>query len=334
MPSRRTALLRPRLLAVGVLLLAGQVFLVPSAVGDGDVVVTPTVSPGTEPDGTLPEGEVADLETEKHDKPARVTEGNDVAYTVIVVNNGPDTATGIELQDTLAEGTTLISIEEREFTCPTVEPTSIECTLESLAVGESASIQLVVTTPSDVGEDGEIIQDTALVDADEADPVPENNEVVENTSVLEASETLSVGFIAPGEPARITTDVEPPGPDVGDPTVIGMRFPEGPGGEARIREVKCAPPFAPCIDIVGKVLPAKGYERVIVLIRHDPSVVDPGVPNRQRKVLFKKPGLGIRELVRCRIDPSIPCVQSVRRNAEDVLVFKVLISSDPRLGTR
>jgi uncharacterized repeat protein (TIGR01451 family) len=337
MPRRLTALIRPRLLTVGLLLVAGQAFLVPPAAGDDDdIVVTPTVSPEPTPDGTLPEGEVADLVTTKRDDPPRVTEENQVAYTVTVLNIGPDTATEITLTDRPPEGSVFVSVESDDgFTCaePTEEGVApIECSLEALPADESASVQLIVTAP-EVGNEDVVISETAEVDAAQVDPEPENNLAIEQTTVLPRDAQFSSGFIAP-EGARLTTDVGAPGPSVDDPTVIGMRFPQGPGGDARIREVKCAPPFAPCIDIVGKLVPPRRYERIFALIRHDPSVVNPDVPDQERKVFFKKPGRRIRELDSCGDTPNPPCVLSVDRNADNVLVFKVLLSSDPRLGTR
>jgi uncharacterized repeat protein (TIGR01451 family) len=290
----------------------------------------------------------ADLRTRTRDTPDPVSEGNNVAYTVRVTNRGPETATNVVLQDTPPEGATLISAEgDHGFACDLGGGTSarglttIECTVDALQPGEFARASIVVRAPG-VSEGSEVITNSASATADQSDPTPGNNDDVEETTVQPRSADESSGWIS-AEGGTITTDVGAPGPDPDDFTVLRMRFPAGPGGEAALEELACPSDsiFAPCIGNIAELLPPKGYERVVGVLLED-GTIDPGTRKRDLEVLYqKRDGDPVVSLERCHRDPALPCIQSIKRleadpmtDDDDVLRFRILLDSDPKFVPR
>jgi uncharacterized repeat protein (TIGR01451 family) len=290
----------------------------------------------------------ADLKTRTRDTPDPVTEQNNVKYTVRVTNRGPETATNVLLRDTPPAGSTLVSAEgDRGFDCEAAVitaaargSTTIECTVDALSPGEFARASIVVRTPG-VSEGSEVVSNHATASADQVDPRPGNNDDVEETTVEPRSPDESAGWI-PSEGGSMTTDVGEPGPDAQDFTVLRMRFGPGPGGPAALRELDCTGSiFAPCIGNVAELLPPEGYDRVIGVLLES-GTIDPGTPRRDLEVLYqKRDGDPVVSLPRCRRDPAPPCIRSIKRlerdpatNADDVLRFRVLFTSDPKLAPR
>jgi uncharacterized repeat protein (TIGR01451 family) len=83
---------------------------------------------------------LADLELTKTATPASVKLGNNLTYSLTVLNHGPSPATGITVVDTLPAGLTLVSVSAD---CGQTNP--ITCDLGSLASGASATVTIVVT---------------------------------------------------------------------------------------------------------------------------------------------------------------------------------------------
>jgi hypothetical protein len=193
-----------------------------------------------------------------------------------------------------------------------------------------------------VSKGSEIITNSASASADQSDPTPGNNDDVEETTVQPRSPDESSGWIS-AEGGTITTDVGAAGPDPDDFTVLRMRFPAGPGGEAALHELACPTDsiFAPCIGNIAELLPPKGYERVVGVLLED-GTIDPGTRKRDLEVLYqKRDGDPLVSLERCHRDPGLPCIQSIKRlegdpmtDADDVLRFRMLLDSDPKFAPR
>jgi hypothetical protein len=319
------------------LLALATVFTMLASSSGAQVSLTPTGGKGG-----------ADLKTRTRDTPDPVNERNNLKYTVRVTNRGPETATNVVLQDTPPSGSTLISAEgDHGFTCDigggtsTRGSTTIECTVETLPAGEFARASIVVRAPG-VSKGSEVITNSATASADQSDPRPGNNDDVEETTVQPRSPDESSGWIS-AEGGTITTDVGAAGPDPDDFTVLRMRFPAGPGGEAALHELACPTDsiFAPCIGNIAELLPPKGYERVVGVLLED-GTIDPGTRKRDLEVLYqKRDGDPLVSLERCHRDPALPCIQSIKRlegdpmtDADDVLRFRMLLDSDPKFAPR
>jgi uncharacterized repeat protein (TIGR01451 family) len=132
---------------------------------------------------TLPQ---ADLAIAKTDSPDPVLVGEQLTYTLLVTNNGPQAATGVEVVDTLPGGVTFVSASAG---C-SVAAGTVTCDVGDLAVGGEVEITIVVTADVEGG-----ITNSATVTGAEQDPVPGNNTATQETNVIPA--TLNIYIYLP-----------------------------------------------------------------------------------------------------------------------------------------
>jgi uncharacterized repeat protein (TIGR01451 family) len=118
----------------------------------------------------------ADLTVDKADTPDPVLLGDEVTYTVTVINHGTDTAVDVQLTDTLPADVDLVS------TAPagdcSADGQTISCALGDIPADETRTVTIVVL-PRNPGE----IVNTARVSSETADPDESNNTDSETTLV-------------------------------------------------------------------------------------------------------------------------------------------------------
>lgn len=90
----------------------------------------------------LPPAEEADLAINLNDSPVPIRRGQPLTYTATVRNEGPDTATRVELADALPSGVDFISAGASQGSCSGSR--NISCQLGDLAMGESVIVKIVV----------------------------------------------------------------------------------------------------------------------------------------------------------------------------------------------
>ena len=124
---------------------------------------------------------VADVVINTTDSPDPVRQGQKLTYTLTVANNGPDTATGIVVTDTLPDGVDFISASPG---C-TKSAGKIQCSIDDLA-NDAVAILTVVVIPS-----FEVVHTNhARVVGNEADPNIDNNLTIEQTTILPKRKTM------------------------------------------------------------------------------------------------------------------------------------------------
>jgi uncharacterized repeat protein (TIGR01451 family) len=157
--------------------------------------------------------------------PATVLTGETFTYTIEVVNNGPDDATGVEVEDTLPAGVTFVSASAGCVEAAGV----VTCDVGDLAVDETVTIEIVVTAPATAGD----LVNTVDVVGIEADPDVTNNEATATTTVALPPEVdLSVTKEGPlqvtvGDPIGYMITVENNGPDAATGVVVVDTLPAG-----------------------------------------------------------------------------------------------------------
>ncbi len=126
-----------------------------------------------------------DLSLTKTDNPDPVLAGNQLTYTLSVANAGPATATNLTVSDTLPTEVSLVSASGTGWSCsdnaPAV-PTTVTCTLATLAVGAANPISIVTTVdPSTIS--GTALSNTASVTSTNIEVNPGDENDTEPTNV-------------------------------------------------------------------------------------------------------------------------------------------------------
>jgi len=118
----------------------------------------------------------ANLAITKTASPNPATSLASLTYRIIVTNNGPSPATGVNLTDPLAAGPALVSAIPTQGTC--AGTTTITCNLGSIANGSAAIVNITVT-PQTPGQ----LPNTASVVGAENDPDTSDNSTTIQTTV-------------------------------------------------------------------------------------------------------------------------------------------------------
>ena len=124
----------------------------------------------------------ADLSITKTASPNPGQVSLNLSYRIAVTNNGPASATGVTVTDTLPAGVTFVSATPSQGACSGT--TTVTCGLGTLTVGTSA-IVTIVGTPTTQGQ----INNTAVVTASESDFDTTNNTTTITTLIQPAGAT-------------------------------------------------------------------------------------------------------------------------------------------------
>lgn len=124
----------------------------------------------------------ADVEVTQYAVPDPVAPGGTLTYTFNVVNNGPSTATGVTLTDTIPVSTTFVSSSTTQGSCSGTS--TVTCNVGTLATGASATITIVVTAPL---TGGLIAANTGTVTTTTFDPVTPNTATATSYSLVQST---------------------------------------------------------------------------------------------------------------------------------------------------
>jgi uncharacterized repeat protein (TIGR01451 family) len=138
-----------------------------------EVVAPPAPPPPPPP--PPPTEPKADLALSKIVTPAQANVGDRVSYTLTLANNGPDTASGVVLTDTLPDGLSNVTAEGA-----VISNNTLTWNVGSLPSGERRSFTVQATA----SQAGTLLND-AQVRLRESDPNPENNRAQARLSVAQ-----------------------------------------------------------------------------------------------------------------------------------------------------
>ncbi|MFJ2753617.1 DUF6923 family protein, partial [Streptomyces sp. NPDC087297] len=187
---------------------------------------TPTATPSPDPSVTPTPLAQVDLAVDKSG-PASANEGDQVAYTIKVTNNGPANSTGYTLTDPIPPG--LLNPATSTPGC-TIAGGVLTCTGGALAAGASTNIILTGTAGPGITK----ITNTTTVTGNEPDPVPGNNtDTVETPLTPKPTEVdLAVDKTGPasaqvGDPIAYTIKVTNNGPAASSGYTLTDQIPTG-----------------------------------------------------------------------------------------------------------
>lgn len=122
----------------------------------------------------------ADLQISKSADVETAEVGDQIAFTIAVTNNGPDTAGDVLVSDSLPASASLVSVNASQGSCSGTAP--ITCELGSLEEGATATVTLVVTAD----EEG-ILTNQAEVSSTTEDLDPDNNTASASVTVINST---------------------------------------------------------------------------------------------------------------------------------------------------
>ncbi|MGB2642846.1 MAG: C25 family cysteine peptidase [Candidatus Acidiferrum sp.] len=144
----------------------------------------------------------ADLSISNVASPNPVIAGNNITYTVVVMNNGASTASNVSFSEAIPANTTFVSATPTPATGWTclVSGGTLTCSDAALGAGASTSFAVVVTVNSATAA-GTVITDTANVSSVTVDPNPNNNSATATDVVATSGQSdLSVTSAATPDP--------------------------------------------------------------------------------------------------------------------------------------
>jgi uncharacterized repeat protein (TIGR01451 family) len=149
-----------RLLAVLVIAVLGIAAISTAAPGDPtDLKVTNTANAGT------------------------VSVGDTIAYTIKVENLGPETATGVTVDDPLPKGVDYASATSTQGTCA-LQGQKVVCSIGNLETGPTAKVSSATINLNVVARESGNVTNTASISSAQKDPVTANNSASVTTRVL------------------------------------------------------------------------------------------------------------------------------------------------------
>lgn len=172
---------------------------------------------------------IADLEVAKSADVSEVLAGQPFSYQIHLVNNGPSTASGISISDTLPSGVSLTSISaDSPITCNTIG-SNIGCSAASLPVGAYV-IDIDVVAPMTVGP----ITNVCVVQTTTDDPNPigpgeceDDGVIVEPAADIEISKSSTPNPVLAGQPLTYSIAIENHGPQAADDFLVTDTLPAG-----------------------------------------------------------------------------------------------------------
>ncbi|HUA69477.1 MAG TPA: DUF11 domain-containing protein [Solirubrobacteraceae bacterium] len=139
-----------------------------------------------------PGAATADLAIQDHESSSQDTLGGTLIDTITVVNNGPGTATGVDLTDALDAAAQVIAIDPGAFTCSSGP--AVQCSLADLGPGESQTLEVHVRPL----RPGRLIDDVTASD-DQFDP-SYANDTARTTATVTPRGTKAKVRIVPIQP--------------------------------------------------------------------------------------------------------------------------------------
>ncbi|MGH9822977.1 MAG: BACON domain-containing protein, partial [Blastocatellia bacterium] len=190
----------------------------------------------------------ADLSVSVTASPQPVAAGNQLTYTTVVTNAGPDKATGVTLTEAVPDGASFSSVKSVGVTAaPGPGQTgTVSCSLGAIQSGKSATVSLVVDV---LASPGNTLTLTAQAQSLASDPVPANN------SATNATQILGGGIVSLSWTPAQSTDADPtPAPTAvtvgiakdSQPAVERLRHPAADSAAEKQRATVVAPEGSAC----------------------------------------------------------------------------------------
>ena len=169
----------------------------------------------------------ADLSIVKTIADSHPSAGSGVAYTLVVHNDGPSVATGVDVRDAIPAKLTGVAVDRSECVVASGE---VRCSFPSLTSGATETIHITATVRSDAAAGA--LDNTASVSGSEVDPDPTDNSSTAEADVggsadLSLTKTADQAAAAGGENVSYTLRAHNDGPSTAVGATIVDHLPDG-----------------------------------------------------------------------------------------------------------
>ena len=175
----------------------------PSAVNIATVsssIVSPIPADGTVT-VTTPVTALADVGVTITGPTGTVAVGQNVTYTINVINHGPNDASGVAISDLIPASLTNVSASSTTpGVTPTVNGSAVSATIGTLPVGSTATVTIVATATAAAAPS---VSDTVTLMSTTLDPNPANNMMSVATSVTPISVVAVTSITATPDPVQV-----------------------------------------------------------------------------------------------------------------------------------
>ncbi len=208
--------------------------------------------------------------------------GQDVTYTINVLNNGPDDAAGVTISDLIPASLTYVSASS---TTPGVTPTftgsTVSAVIGTLTVGGTAQVTIVALTSAAAAP---TVSDMVNVTSSTQDPNPSNNQASVTTSVTPISD-VAVTISAAPEPVQMgqnltyTINVVNNGPNDASGVTFSDELPAGLTFISATSTLGSAPAYSATTGMVTSTLgslPTASTAKLTILVVPSGSLVAGG----------------------------------------------------------
>ncbi len=230
-----------------------------STISNTAMVSSATDDPDEDNNSSLEETNVTksvDLALEKTTTKPIAVAGETHPYQLSVTNDGPSSATGVVITDTLPTGTTF-NATLSDAAC-SASGTTVTCLITSIADGTTVDLNLVIDVPADY-VDGSSITNSADVDSNEADSDEDNNDSSVTTDVENSADLAVVkdadGTAIAGEPYSWTLAVDNYGPSDAIGVVVTDTLPAGTTFDASASDIRCSAVGQVVTCVLGTMAP-------------------------------------------------------------------------------
>ncbi len=218
-------------------------------------------------------GPAADLRLAKSVDRASANVGDTLTYTLTATNDGPSSATGTAVVDTLPTGLQIAGTPTASQGACTVTGQTVNCSIGTLASGATATVTILATVRA--AASATTIGNVASVSGSRLDPDPANDTTTSTTTTVAPAADLIVTHAVDrpslnlGDTAEFTIQVSNAGPAAATGVTLSDDLPAGTTLVSRTTsQGTCAPSGDPLACALGSIAPGATVT-VVVRLRLD-----------------------------------------------------------------
>ncbi|MGD8805779.1 MAG: hypothetical protein PVH65_08000, partial [Chloroflexota bacterium] len=218
----------------------------------------------------------ADLMLTKTDNDVTAVAGQQLVYTFTVTNNGPSTATAVQVVDTLPDEMSYSGFSGSTVTSCGSNGTIVTCNLAPIDSGLDTTFAMTVTVAASAAH-SITVTNTATVSADQFDPIPADNSASDQSTIVRQADLSIVksgaATAVAGEIYAYTIRIDNAGPSDASGVVVTDTLPANLG-VLSVTGANCGSPplVGPDLTCSTADIPATDFVEITLTVDVPPSL--------------------------------------------------------------